>query len=69
VFEKMLARNFFAQKWIDLERKAVEGEANKRQREKIKKREQKMMIRSEHRDTYEKSIERLVVKFEGLKIN
>jgi 3-dehydroquinate dehydratase len=69
VFEKMLARNFFAQKWIDLERKAREGEENKRQREKIKNRERKMMILSEHRDTHEKSIERLVVKFERLRIN
>ena len=36
----MDAKKFFAQKWIDLERKAKEGEANKRRREQQKRYEQ-----------------------------
>jgi hypothetical protein len=60
--EKMLAKEFFAQKWIDLEKRAKEGEINKRRREKQKQYEQQCM--SQPIDT----IKLLIVKFEKLKI-
>ena len=60
--EKMSAKEFFAQKWIDLEKKAKEGEINKRRREKQKRYEQHCM--SQPIDT----IKWLIIKFEKLKI-
>jgi len=60
--EKMLAKEFFAQKWIDLEKKAKEGEINKRRREKQKRYEQHCM--SQPIDT----IKCLIINFEKLKI-
>jgi len=63
--EKMSAKEFFAKKWIELERKAKEGEINKRRREKQKQYEQKCMCYSNQpMDT----IKWLIVKFEKLKI-
>ncbi len=60
--KKMSAKEFFDQKWIDLERKARKGEINKRRREKQKRYEQQCM--SQPMDT----IKWLIVKFERLKI-
>ena len=59
---KKMAKEFFAKKWIDLEKKAKEGESNKRRREKKKQYEQHCM--SQPIDT----INLLIVKFERLKL-
>lgn len=63
--EKMSAKEFFAKKWIDLERKAKKGEFNKRQREKQKLYEQQCMSQPKNQID---PITFLSLQFERLKI-
>ena len=74
----MDAKEFFAQKWIDLERKAKEGEANKRRREQQKQYEQwcmaqpidpmKQLILQFKKLNMNDEIDELIIQFKKLKI-
>ena len=70
---KMSAEEFFSQKWIDLEKKIVLEEENKRRREKLKKQEQELMkmyeqLKIEEDALFNEELEMLIVDFEKLKI-